>query len=185
MSIADWAESRGGKPGLPSGQGHFARWLSKLSGSRVQRALDALAELPPYPGKTKHVAHPFGWVDKSFIKDAHPNKEIHAAIERAPVVEVPLASVVGIQHTVTPRTVAEYIKTGGFVPPGTRSPGHGGLIDFPVVIRQGGINALWDGHNRACCFALLGARTMLARLVDFDAEGGADGRGDDGEVPAA
>jgi hypothetical protein len=184
MGIADWATSKGGKPGLSSSRGHFARWLSKLSGSRVQRALDALAEIPPAPGRKHHILHPFPFLDKQAYKDKHSNEEIHAAIEHAPVVEVPLDTLASIQHTVTPHTVAEYIRTGCFVPPGTRSPKHGGLIDHPIVIQQDGIRYVHDGNNRCTAAALLGATRWPVRFVDFDAKGGADGR-DDGEVPAA
>jgi len=165
VSLADWAEDGGPSrgPGLD-----FASWCDQLDGVRVGAALARLDATPPAPGRTQHFLHPFGFVDRGFIKQQFPNEVIHAAIECAPVVPVRLDHIVSLQHTVTKSTVRAYVMQGGCSPPGVRDPDHGGFIDHPIIIRCSEVNCLWDGNNRLTAAHLLGATEWPCRFVDLD-----------------
>lgn len=165
MSVADWAQQ---DVDAASPRGDVSAWLDGIDGARQQAAYQRLAAMPPAPGRPHHVEHPFGWVDRSFIKEQFPREVVHCAIDLSPVVPCPLEHLVGIQHTVTPRTVAQYIEQGALTPEGTRDPDHGGLIDHPIVLRCDGVNAIWDGHNRLTAAYLLGAGSWPCRFVDLD-----------------
>lgn len=168
MSLADWAEDRASEaPTSPRPGVDFGEW-SRAQGAEVDAALARLRELPLAPGKTRHVLHPFGFVDRAFIKQQFPHEVLRAAVDLAPVVDVPLAHVVGIQHSVTTATVAQYIVDGEQAADGLRSPEHGGLIDHPICIRCDGVNVWWDGHNRGTAAWCLGRETEPARFADLD-----------------
>jgi hypothetical protein len=55
------------------------------------------------------------------------------------------------------------------IPDGTRAPGHGALIDLPIIVKMGGELFVHDGHHRLSAAHLRGEATARVRLVDLDA----------------
>jgi hypothetical protein len=149
-----------------------ALWAEKR-GER-QLAERALARLgPSSTGKGDQV--PFPFADRKIIKDRHTDAEINAGIKRAPVVDVRLDGLRAIQHSVKPSRVEQYIGNPSLRPPGDLHTRAGTPTDFPVVIRQDGVEYTWDGHHRCTAAKLSGAKTVKARLVDFDAAASSSG----------
>jgi hypothetical protein len=66
--------------------------------------------------------------------------------------------------------VDEYIKNPKLQPPNALHPAAKTPVDHPVVIKQDGELYLHDGHHRATARWLQGAKTVDARLVNFDKE---------------
>lgn len=145
------------------------RWLDRTS--RATRSpQQALALLRSWPGGP-NVATPLRFVDRKVYEDRIGNRELNALIDAAPVEQVPVASLVAIQHTINAERVAQYVQKINLRRRGTRDPRHGGLIDLPIVVRIGGTNYLHDGHHRVTADKLLGARLVTVRYVDLDQEG--------------
>jgi hypothetical protein len=140
------------------------------AGRRDARKVAAKAKLARMQtSSTGHgVAHPFPVADKDVYKAKHTNEEINGAIDKAPIKDVPLAKIHAIQYSVKPGRVLTFIDRPDAVPPGYHDPEHGGIVDEPVVIKQDGKMYLHDGHHRATAAALMGDKTVKARLVDFD-----------------
>jgi len=146
-------------------------WIKRRANvDRADRARALLARLPE--SVTKHgVTHGMPVVDKGVVKRAHPNEEINARIDSAPVRDVPIADLHAIQYSVKPGRVLTFIDDPDAVPTGLHDPNHGGIVDAPIVIKQGGKKLLWDGHHRTVAAKLMGDKTIKARYVDFDARG--------------
>jgi hypothetical protein len=136
--------------------------------------------LRSWPGGP-NVATPLRFVDRKAYEALIGNRELNALIEAAPILQVPVASLVAIQHTINAERVAQYIQKLNLRRRGMRDPVHGGLIDLPIVVHLGdaigysggvvgGTNYLHDGHHRVCAAKLLGARLETVRYVDLDQE---------------
>jgi hypothetical protein len=145
-----------------------SKWLDRTS--RASRTPEqALALLRSWPGGP-NVATPLRFVDRKAYEELVGNRELNALIESAPVIQVPVASLVAIQHTINAERVAQYIQKTNLRRRGMRDPKHGGLVDLPIVVRLGGTSYLHDGHHRLCAAKLLGARLETVRYVDLDQE---------------
>jgi hypothetical protein len=143
-----------------------ARWLDRQS--RESRSPEsALSLLRAWPGGP-NPATPFRFIDRKAYEDLIGNRELNALIEAAPVVDVPIVSLVAIQHTINAVRVAQYLEKPNMRRRGMRDPVHGGPIDLPICIHLGGVNYLHDGHHRLTADKLLGARLARCRYVDLD-----------------
>lgn len=142
-------------------------WAKSKAGSKA----NALAELAELPILAHGVAHPFDYDNGDAYKKTHTNVEINAAIDRAPIASIPLAGLLGTQHSVKPPQVRKYIEDPDRVPLGTRDPEHGGLIDYPIVVQQDGKRFIHDGHHRLTAAVLMGEKAAKVRFVDFDKAG--------------
>jgi hypothetical protein len=134
----------------------------------------AISLLRAMPGAGENVPVPLRFIDREGYQKVIGNREMNARIDAAPVVDVPVDSLVAIQHTVNRKRVEEYIDNGGKVRKGTRHTEHGGVVDTPIVVRCKGISYLFDGHHRTCAQMLRGASLIKARYVDLDAQDAAD-----------
>lgn len=135
-------------------------------GSRT-RAEKALAKLPE--SVTKHgVAVPFPYADREEYKAGHTNREINKAIQRAPVVSVPLRGIYSIQHSVKSDRVKQYLEEPHLRPPAELHPKAHTPVDFPIVIQCGGKRFLHDGNHRCAAAWLSGDKQVNARLVKLD-----------------
>jgi hypothetical protein len=143
--------------------------LSAWAKSQDTRSSDAKESLKKQPASVHGRALVFDVGDKKAYKAKHSNTVINHAIDRAPITRVPLHGLKGIQHSVRQATVEKYIDNP-VVKPGTRHLGHGGLVDFPIVIQQDGERYIHDGHHRLTAQALLGETMAEVRFVNFDQE---------------
>lgn len=144
----------------------LSTWARARDPNRAKAHL-RLEQLPESEtGKGKAV--PFPYLDRSAYKSKHSNREINKAISKAPIRSVPLDQLHAIQHSVKVHRVAEYIDHPHIIPKGTKSPKHGGLVDYPIVIKQDDHLYLHDGHHRCTAALLMGKKTIDARFVDFD-----------------
>lgn len=147
----------------------LGKWVD--SGERAQRSPEAAIELlhsRPAPGGLVQV--PLRYVPREGYQQAIGNQEINDRIDRAPIQDVPLDSLVAIQHTVNRARVEEYIRNPKLVRKGTKHDDHGGIVDKPIVVRCKGTNYLFDGHHRVSAAKFSAARTVKARMVDLDAD---------------
>jgi hypothetical protein len=146
-----------------------SRWVDRTS--RATRTPEqALSLLRSWPGGP-NVATPMRFIDRKAYEDLVGNRELNGLIDAAPTVQVPIAPLVAIQHTINASRVAEYIRTPKLRRRGLRDPYHGGLIDLPIVIQLRGTRYIHDGHHRTVASKLLGARLETVRFVDLDKEG--------------
>lgn len=129
---------------------------------RIFLALRRLRSLPRM--ESGLVRHPFQWAAKESYLAHVSNKTVRKGIETAPIKRVALRELLGIQLTVNPARVKEYLEDP-IVAPGTRHERHGGLVDFPIVVRFGGRSFIHDGHHRLTASHLRGERTARVRLV--------------------
>ena len=99
----------------------------------------------------------------------------------APIALVNLHDLQTPQHTVNDERLMQHLDNPGLVPEGTKGQGHGGLVDRPIVIRQGGQLTIWDGNHRLTAAHLKGQTQAKVRLVDLDKNAGGAGMvpGDD------
>ena len=142
----------------------LGKWVERKSARSPEQAIALLrAAAPSVAG-----AVPWRFVGREAVHQAIGNRDLNARIASAPVREVPLKSLVGIQHTISPARVEQYIRdpelAKGVVNPKTGTP-----ADLPIVVRLGGFDYLWDGNHRACAAFFLGSPSIRARYVDLDA----------------
>lgn len=114
---------------------------------------------------------PFPTVGRETYLSKIKGAGIFKRAEDAPVERVPLKELNGIQQTVNSERLAGYVENPK-VKAGTRAPGHGGLIDKPVVVRVGGKLYIHDGHHRAAAAKIRGDIDISSRVVDLDADPG-------------
>jgi hypothetical protein len=147
----------------------LGKWVDE--GLRAQRTPEmALAMLRAQPGSGSTIPVPLRYISREGYQRVIGNRKMNARIDAAPIQDVPIASLVAIQHTVERKRVEHYIENGGKVRKGTRHTEHGGVVDTPIVVRCGGVSYLFDGHHRTMAAMYLGARLIRARYVDLDAE---------------
>lgn len=128
-------------------------------------------------GKLPHLAAgeesrrpvPFPTVERLAYKAVAglPDAELNARIRAAPVRDVPLAGLVGIQRTVRPEVVRRYVAD----PTAPSRMNEHVPTDLPVVVRAGGVDHLHDGHHRSSAALERGDAAIAARYVDLDAGG--------------
>ena len=150
MDLSSWAHSRDPK---------------------VTKAKALVERLPESPTKHgKEVPLPYKDPKEGYLND-FSSKEINGAIEKAPIKKIKIADLHAIQHSVKDYRVEEYLDHPHVIPKGARSPKHGGLVDYPIVIQHKGIKFLHDGHHRTTGAMAMGEKTIDARFVNFDAKG--------------
>lgn len=88
--------------------------------------------------------------------------------EDAPIRKVPLSSLNAIQRGVNVERLHAHLEDPHLIPKGTRAPGHGGLIDYPLVVHVDGKNFAHDGHHRLTGSWLRGQKDATVRYVDLD-----------------
>jgi hypothetical protein len=133
--------------------------------SRVEAALrraDALPRLADFPRQDR-VPHP--WPVES--SRAYGGKVSREQALEAPVEDVPLDRLLGVQRGVDRQKLRGYIEHGGDAPQGKESDS-GYPRDLPIVVRTGGELYVHDGHHRLTAHALLGDKTAKARVVDIN-----------------
>lgn len=121
-----------------------------------------------YEGTAKH---PFPVADREKYLESVRAKGIARLSLRAPVGRIRLDAIKGIQGTVNRERLGQHLKDPRLIPDGTRAPGHGALIDLPIVVKLGGEYFLHDGHHRLTAAHLRGEVDARVRLVDLDAQG--------------
>lgn len=146
MSAGNWAEQREAK--------HSA--LKKLS--KMKESI------------TKHgLAVPFP-VDRSKpYKNGRSNRQINRAIWDAPIVELPLAGLIAIQHSVKGPRVEQYIRDPSLSEYGAKHDAAHTPVDHPIVIQEHGKRYIHDGHHRITAEKLRGKTEGMVRFVNFDA----------------
>ena len=88
----------------------------------------------------------------------------------APIALVRLDQLTAIQGSINRERLGQHLANPKLNAEGTRAPGHGMLIDRPVVVKVGGTFYIHDGHHRLTAQALRGLSTAKVRLIDLDAE---------------
>lgn len=142
------------------------RWAAATD-TGVGRARAMLDLLPP--SETGHgLAVPFPFKDRTGYQAGRDNKQINAAIERAPIVTVPLAGLYAIQHSIRESKVLYHLEHPRS--PGALHPDAGTPVDRPIVVQAGGVRYIHDGHHRLSADKLRGMQSAKVRLVDLDKE---------------
>lgn len=141
-------------------------------------------QLPPHeragrlrPGQQSGTSGvPFQVVDRAeYLASIKGHGSIAARTHDAPIALVNLRDLHAIQQSINDERLAQHLDApAGLVPPGSRAPGHGGLVDRPVVVKKDGRLFLHDGHHRLTAAHLRGQETAKVRLVDLDGDGAPD-----------
>ena len=147
----------------------LTEWAKRNAGSYDERLATKVAMLPPgsSPGT---VRHPFKVIPREEYLAKVRGKGIYRLAEKAPIVDVPLDQLNGIQRTINVERLMAHLKDPNMIAKGQRAPGHGGLIDKPLIVKVGGQLFTHDGHHRTAAAKLRGLDTIKARLVDLDGE---------------
>lgn len=121
--------------------------------------------------------HPFPFEDGDGYRASIKSfGSIAARTHGAPIALVNLKDLIGIQTSINQQRLVEHIRDPR-MNDDRRAPGHGGMIDRPVVVKWGGKLFIHDGHHRLTAAHLRGLETAKVRLVDLDAESaGGQGR---------
>lgn len=144
----------------------LATWAARRD-PKVDRAKATLASMP-IASSGHGAAVPWPFLDRSFIKSKHSNREINAAIRKAPIVKMDLDDLEAIQHSVKAPHVAWYLEHPDAREVGHMNPKSKTPDDYPIVIQQDGKRAIWDGHHRLTALHLLGRNSAEVRFVNFD-----------------
>src|SRR5574337_130027 len=130
------------------GGGQQAPDLKQWAGNEFSPAHDKIAYMPP-GHKQGTVKHPFPAVDHDeYLNYIKEDGSIAKRTLTAPIANVRLDQLTGIQGSVNPERLAQHLENPRMYPAGTRATGHGGLIDRPVVVKKGGQMFIHDGHHR-------------------------------------
>lgn len=113
--------------------------------------------------------HPFRTIERESYLRSVRGAGIARLSHHAPIALVNLSDLVAIQGTVNPERVGHHLDEPRLYQQGTRAPGHGMLVDRPVVVRKNGMLFIHDGHHRLTAAHLRGATSAKVRLVDLDA----------------
>lgn len=141
--------------------------LHEWAASGSPTAEDRLAQLESgdAAGSAKH---PFRMIDREAYLAVVKGAGIARRSLEAPVALVNLDDLVAIQGTINAERVGHHLSDPALYQPGARAPGHGMLVDRPVVVRKNGMLFIHDGHHRLTARFLRGASTAKVRLVDLD-----------------
>ncbi len=123
------------------------------------------------PGEsTGTVQHPFSTIDRESYLASVRGSGIARRSQFAPIALVNLSDLVAIQGSVNTERVSQHLSDPRMVQPGTRAPGHGMLVDRPLVVRKNGMLFVHDGTHRLTAAWCRGQETAKVRFVDLDAE---------------
>lgn len=157
-----------------SGVGDLMVWAKAHAGGlpadRAEVRARAL-ESGTYEGTAKH---PFPVADRAEYLAAVRAEGIARRSLKAPVGRILLSAIKGIQETVNRERLTQHLKNPRLIPDGARAPGHGALIDLPIVVKRGGEIFIHDGHHRLCASYLRGDTSARVRYIDLDADADAD-----------
>ncbi len=128
-------------------------------------ALKTIERTPP--GIDDGMAHGFPVARHSEWSPIFKHPGWPVALETAPLVRVPLASLVATQDDVARLEVARHITHPQLVAPGTTFRGR--FHDKPIVVRYLGVLYIIDGHHRLEAARRKGRDHARVRLADLDA----------------
>lgn len=114
------------------------------------------------------VQHPFPVESRESYLEAIKGAGVFKRAETAPQVRLPLKGLRAIQGSINMERVMQHAQDPTYVKPGARAPGHGGLVDLPIVVKKNGQLYIHDGHHRLTAAALRGQVDARVRLVDLD-----------------
>lgn len=134
--------------------------------AKVDDVERGVAQLPPVRAGAFQV--PLEGTDRAAYLKAIKGAGVYKRAETAPVEHVPIKDLRAIQRSVNEERVHQYVKDPKTTPTGKRAPGHGGLVDLPLVVRVNGEMCLHDGHHRVTAAKLRGKTHVRARVVDLD-----------------
>lgn len=129
---------------------------------------ERLEYLPPADLDGKAM-HPFKLIDREAYLASIKGAGIAKLSHSAPIALVNLSDLVGIQGSINPERVGHHLADPFLYKPGAKAPGHGMLVDRPVVVRKNGMLLIHDGHHRLTATHLRGLTTAKVRLIDLDA----------------
>lgn len=142
----------------------LGKWVARAQERSPEQAIALLrAAAPAIAG-----AVPWRFIGREAVHEAIGNRELNAMIAAAPIRQVQLADLVGIQHTIHAPRVEQYIRDPDMAK-GEVNPKTGTPADLPIVVHLGGFNYLWDGNHRSVAAFFLGKTQIAARYVDLDA----------------
>lgn len=128
----------------------------------IARAIAAAQRLP-YERKGM-VRQPFPVTDGKRAYGGRVSKE--EALE-APIEDVPLRRLEGVQRGVSLRRLEQHVRSANVTEPGYRTPG-GYPKDLPIVVKVGDRMIVHDGHHRLTAAKLLGGTEARARVVTMN-----------------
>lgn len=153
-------------PPKPGHASDLKTWAGQMSKDPVAAKMKALV-----PGTSEGTAKvPFPIVGRETYLSKIKGSGIFKRAEDAPKVRVPLDKLTGIQQTVNTERLSKYVDDPKSVKSGTRAPGHGGLIDLPVVVKKDNKLFIHDGHHRLTAAKLRGEPDARVRFVNLDEE---------------
>jgi hypothetical protein len=153
----------------------LAEWAKRQTDPSIKTALAKLWALP----EVEHgVEPPFAVGNKGTYHQGHmgpdgKTRHLSKEIRSAPVIQITMAGLRTIQHSVNPQRVEQYLRDPDMRPAqnrGKTSDGHGGPVDYPIVVQQGGVRYIHDGHHRLTADKLKGDTYAWVRFVNLDAE---------------
>jgi hypothetical protein len=147
----------------PSVASEVRAWAANVQPSPEER----LADLPAADGFGT-VQHPFQMIDRDAYLSAIKGAGIARRTHGAPIALVNLHDLVAIQGSINPERVGHHLADPKLYAPGARAPGHGMLVDRPVIVRKNGMLMIHDGHHRLTAMHLRGQTTAKVRFVDLD-----------------
>lgn len=114
--------------------------------------------------------HPFRVTDRDAFLKSIEGKNLAEKTHEAPVVSVPMDSIVATQKRVDSERLAGYLTGEVKRTKGQCARGSGALIDVPIAVKMGGTIFLRDGHHRMTAEWFRGSRVANVRLIDLDEE---------------
>ncbi len=129
---------------------------------------ERLEYLPP-AGLDGKAMHPFKLIDRDAYLESVKGAGIAKLSHSAPIALVNLSDLVGIQGSINPERVGHHLADPYLYKQGAKAPGHGMLVDRPVVVRKNGLLLIHDGHHRLTAHHLRGLTTAKVRFIDLDA----------------
>ncbi len=157
----DVQQAEGEQPADPA-------YVRAWAGMEQRPATERLDLLPP-DGSDGAAVHPFQQIERESYLAAIKGAGIARRSQTAPIALVNLSSLIAIQGSVNRERVGHHLQDPKLYAPGARAPGHGMLVDRPVVVRKNGQMFIHDGHHRLTAQHLRGLTTAKVRFVDLDA----------------
>jgi hypothetical protein len=142
--------------------------LKEWASARKESPLETKIRAMPPGERPGSVLHPFPVAVRAEYLAKIRGKGIFKRAEGVEPQKVSLAGLTAIQKSVNVEKLAQHVENPNLVGKGTRAPGHGGVVDHPVVVKVGGKSYVHDGHHRCCAAHVRGQGSVLARVVDLD-----------------
>jgi hypothetical protein len=114
------------------------------------------------------VRHPFRTIDREAYLAAIRGAGVAKRTQSAPIAKIRLSDVVAIQGSVNAERLGHHLDEPRLYQQGARAPGHGMVVDLPVIVKKNGMYFVHDGHHRLTARHLRGLDTAKVRLVDLD-----------------